>query len=427
MIINNFIQNKIKPSSLITNNQSELAKTNNIADFKIYELSNSQIKAYYCPILSFKSNSKTSSPVLKAEELKHILRNELKPENFSVGENFANIKNGTFRANLHIHTTHSDGRISVSKLLDQAVKYADYRKSIGKNDPFIFAITDHSTINGSKEAIKIISQNPEKFKNIRFVSGIEFNAHHGSKQFEIIGYCLNPDDKNLQDFINGSKTKNYNYIDGLIKNNLNVFEQNYNDAQNKHSMPKFVKLTTLDDVKKLDNDLNMGDSTGFMNGFEIALNHIFKERGWKRHEGDLIDKILHEHKVNYRSLRINPGTKSVKEISDAVKKSGSGFVGIAHPSRNLINDPLNNLKEQHISELFKKIKSMGVEAIESNYQYRNNLIKFNEFYREKADKAALVSAGGQDNHRDNIFTQKYYLAELPEEVQEILGVKPIKN
>ena len=80
--------------------------------------------------------------------------------------------NRTYRINLHNHTKNSDGQMSVEQILNKAVKYADkvaeansHKLNVkAPNSPFTIAITDHDSVEGCKEAIKIISRNPENIK-----------------------------------------------------------------------------------------------------------------------------------------------------------------------------------------------------------------------------------------------------------------------
>ena len=149
----------------------------------------------------FKLNS-----IIGASELKKLL-NELTPEDFNIGKNLEGAKNMTFRVNLHNHTNFSDGKMSVEEFLDQARRYADrIAENIPKDNkpPFIIAITDHDTMDGCKEALKIISKTPERYKNLKIVLGSEISVSNNDPKllsrplnFELIGYCQNPYEKNL--------------------------------------------------------------------------------------------------------------------------------------------------------------------------------------------------------------------------------------
>lgn len=102
--------------------------------------------------------------------------------------NFQNISSGKYKANFHIHTQHSDGELSVEDLLNQTAKYA---RDVNA-PPYYQAITDHNTVEGCREALMIIANDPQRFKDFKLILGCEFSL---KKQGHTVGLCLNPFDK----------------------------------------------------------------------------------------------------------------------------------------------------------------------------------------------------------------------------------------
>lgn len=141
------------------------------------------------------------------DEIKSII-NRLKPFNYEVGENF--------RANFHLHTKASDGNLTPKEFLEQCVDWAKHivnSKKVNDDLPaFSAAITDHDNIDSVKEVIALISQEPEKYKNFKFVSGCEF-LFRGYKEphstFEAVGLGFNPFDKNIQSMMKGFASNNH--------------------------------------------------------------------------------------------------------------------------------------------------------------------------------------------------------------------------
>ena len=185
-----------------------------------------------------KCEPKDLMSVIGFDELKDYLKTA-KPEDFCPGENFANVKNGTIRLNLHMHTTESDGVIKVEDLLDQSVEYADKMK----NPPLIFAITNHDILDDSKKAIKIIASDPEKYKNIRLVSGVEITTRYPNEklvkipiQLEVLNYCINPFDRDINDFLTNIRNDNIQYareiIDEAIKSGLKTSLEDFQQIHN---------------------------------------------------------------------------------------------------------------------------------------------------------------------------------------------------
>ena len=107
---------------------------------------------------------------------------------------------------MHSHSLHSDGLANVDKILNQVVSYADdLNAKTGKK--FIFSLTDHDSCEGVKEALKIISENPEKFENVKFVTGAELSflikADKTANPFEtseMLVYGFNPFDEKVQNY-----------------------------------------------------------------------------------------------------------------------------------------------------------------------------------------------------------------------------------
>ena len=140
-------------------------------------------------------------------ELKNII-NKLKTFQYEVGENF--------RANFHLHTRASDGHLTPKEFLEQCRDWANKIFKSGKSNdglpPFSAAITDHDKVDSTKEVIALISQEPDKYKNFKFVSGCEF-LFHGYKEphpaFVAVGLGFNPFDKELQTLMKGFASHNH--------------------------------------------------------------------------------------------------------------------------------------------------------------------------------------------------------------------------
>lgn len=184
-------------------------------EYKQYEILD---KAYKREIIG-KSPSNTytlenmKSIVGPKELAAFISKNDMSPAIYTPSND--NTRNGTFRANFHIHTTNSDGTLTINELLDQAEAYAE---SIHKT--FYLAITDHNTVEGLKTAVDIIQKNPQRYKNIRLVLGIEVfsslppNSSITRKPIDIhvLCWCINPYDYDLNTaFIKKNPADKYNF------------------------------------------------------------------------------------------------------------------------------------------------------------------------------------------------------------------------
>lgn len=155
-------------------------------------------------------------PMVGPEELKEFLKaNNNNPQIYTPSPQ--NIKNGIFKANLHMHTRYSDGKATVKQLLDIAQKYAE--KNLNGESMYM-AITDHNTILGTKELVRVLQNNPNKYNKVRVVAGIEiFSAYNNSKiaprpiDIHVLTLAINPYDEFLnKEFFKKNLNDKYNRI-----------------------------------------------------------------------------------------------------------------------------------------------------------------------------------------------------------------------
>ena len=166
-------------------------------------------------------------PIMGRKELLAVLRGyQNTPDVYRPGDDFANVKNKTFGANLHIHTTNSDGLMTVAQLLDLGARYGDSLAEYNPGRKFYIAITDHNTTNGAIEALNLVVDNPEKYKNLKIALGIEASAIFSSSvagaasEVHLLSYCLNP----AVDAIAGMNRARL----GELQNNVSVALSNAN-------------------------------------------------------------------------------------------------------------------------------------------------------------------------------------------------------
>lgn len=337
--------------------------------------------------------------IVGAHELQRVLK-RANADNFSVGgEELTNVKNGRFRVNLHSHTTDSDGRFSVEELLNSVAEYANKI-----NKPVYIGITNHDTINGLTEALRLAVLNKEKFKNVKIVLGVEFNAKHEDPkvfrkplQFEMIGYCINPFDDNLNSFFHQMKTGNSNYADKIIeKVNLHYGTQ--------------IEFNQLQDY---DSSLINGGSPSFLSKLKEVLSAKVEETG---QNAEYLEGLFKAHSEKYGDLKLTDATYSMKDIT-SVTQGASGVVGIAHPVRNRLGRKINlptraereAVHDKVLYDFFKEFKQLGGKILEADYQYkpkhisRPSQVKKREFIRQVCKDLDLLSSSGLDNHGRDLF------------------------
>lgn len=100
--------------------------------------------------------------------------------------------------NFHLHTTHSDGQLKPTELIEQAV-------NIGLKG---MAITDHHTTEGYQIAQKYLEHKQTELTNTplpHLWTGVEVSAQLLATEVHILGYAFNPDHPSMQPYIQGKR------------------------------------------------------------------------------------------------------------------------------------------------------------------------------------------------------------------------------
>ncbi|MCJ7655132.1 MAG: PHP domain-containing protein, partial [Dehalococcoidia bacterium] len=87
------------------------------------------------------------------------------------------------KADLHLHTTASDGRLEPKDIVSLAVK-------VGLD---VIAITDHDTIGGITPALAAA----EAFPSLRVIPGVEINTDVPHGEVHVLGYFIDYTDQKL--------------------------------------------------------------------------------------------------------------------------------------------------------------------------------------------------------------------------------------
>lgn len=186
--------------------------------------------------------------IIGPQEIKSIMRDfDDKPEVFSIGENWDNVRNHRMRANMHMHTRASDGALTVTELLDNAAEYARQAKLENPKlkTPFVVAITDHDTTEGVNEAIRVISEKPLKYKDLRVILGTEVttfinvapNLVDSPTNTHVLVYGIDPNEKYFKEFINSTKEKKLN-LQEMMTNTANETYKKHFGKDKFYSVPE---------------------------------------------------------------------------------------------------------------------------------------------------------------------------------------------
>lgn len=254
------------------------------------------------------------------------------------------------KIDLHLHTTASDGSDTPSELISLA-------KQAGIS---VISITDHDTLAGSKEALKI------PVDGVKVITGIEFSCkYEGDIDFEchILGYGFELDHPELIRAVEHGRK-------------MRLFKL---EARLKYLKEHFGIEFTDDEIDWL-HSLN-----------SVARPHLARliiKRGLARDVADAFDKYL---KVEgFPDDRIDAG-----EAIDAILGSG-GVPVYAHPLGGERERRLTREELLPRVEALKSLGLMGLECFYSRYSKEESLELVNI-----AKECGLLASAGSDYHGKN--------------------------
>ena len=361
-----------------------------------------------------------------------------------------NIKNGIFQADLHSHSNYSDGLISVANLLEEAANYGNKLNKIN-NKKFIFALSDHDGVEGVKEALKIIAQNPKKFENVKFIPASEvsfifpcqknsarFKRFHSEVQMpEMLVFGLNPFSKKTNVFFNSIyEARQQQIFYAMNKSCCHYHTNNFDNLEyrkfytnpNKklcflnqhwkiwnyiHTKSRVVQMAHEQgkNANRLYTEImtNLKADNKQLTPYELSEYIKRNDIQTQSSEIDIKLKKILEEEIFPRKIDENTCSSSYeKTIDDIIKyaKNEGATLGFAHPAFTI-----QNMDKNKSFDILKSIikKSHGCIKFAEKYHQAypiNKEISEVELkeYNKILDKLNLINIGGRDNH-SGVFTK----------------------
>lgn len=241
-------------------------------------------------------------------------------------------------ADLHMHSTHSDGKLTVEEIIHHA-------KNMNLK---CISITDHDTIDGTVEAINFKDKG-----NVDIIPGIEFSTLYEGEEIHILGYLFDCYDKEFNSFIRNMQ---------------------------EHRSDRAVKI--IDKFRSIGIDLTMEELLQKSRGESIGRPHfayLLMEKGYASSVQDAFKKYLLPGSVCYvERFKITP-EDTIKRIREA-----GGVSILAHPGL---------IKNQDLVKSILEMKIDGIEVYHSKHTSKQN----REYYYLARENQLFIT-GGSDCH-----------------------------
>lgn len=242
------------------------------------------------------------------------------------------------KADLHIHTTCSDGKMSPVEAV-QLAKEKNLRS---------LSITDHDTCKAYFEAI-----DTAKELDIELIPGVEITSTIGNKEAHLLAYYFDPTTNYLEDFLRDQKQARKQRIKGIIKT-----------------------------VQKNGVDVDFDEVWAEANGANIGRPHLARvltQKGYVSSPKEAFIRYLSNQKLG----SIENTYPNYKEVIEIVKNVGGACV-VAHPGR------------LYSSEEITKFIDAGIDGMECIHPSHN--FNLQKKFTELCEAHGLLMTGGSDTH-----------------------------
>lgn len=251
---------------------------------------------------------------------------------------------------LHVHTNCSDGSMTPSEVVQQAL-------DLGLA---AIAITDHDTVAGVKEAKDYVIEH-NCSDQLEIIPGIEISAEYKGKDIHILGLYLDETNEALNDKL------------------TNVLKER--DMRNE-TMAQRLREDGIDIHVK---DLTYGEPDGVITRAHFA--RFLKEHHYVKDNAEAFTRYL-----GYDTKYYVPRTYMSPADAISIIKEAGGIPVLAHPL-------LYGLKLDELDTLVAYVKDLGIVGIEAIYSANTGLDE--GIVRRYVNKYDLLMTGGSDFHGIN--------------------------
>jgi hypothetical protein len=256
------------------------------------------------------------------------------------------------------------------------------------------------------DLLKDAQKNPEKYKNLRVVFGTELSVENrmlGNNltkpvPFHMVVNCINPFDKNLNEFLDATKVTRKNVAQKFFEEYL---------AELQHTQARDV-------ASRIDLDEAREFSPTLQEGLNYPWYYMKEYVRTKLTPADEKSALLTFSRLQSKyepRLELQDYCMDMTDAMELFAKQDYGYMTLAHPALTPIGGCIKNGHEahQHLATLIKLFKIRGGEKAlgsELYYPYFGDVARSRDWLEtiSKASKESdLLPTGGLDSHGKNIF------------------------
>ncbi len=254
------------------------------------------------------------------------------------------------RADLHIHSTYSDGLCSP----DELCRLAKFR------GVELLSITDHDTMNGEE-----VKRTAAKKYGINYLSGWEISAYQEGEQVHILGYGC---------------AQNAAYLAFMTK---------------RMEMARLRAEERVEKLQALGVPVTIEQVLLFRKDPAAPIHTMHVARAAAAMLGLHDSEVYREYLARGKAAYSDIGRPTPKQAIDCIHASG-GIAVMAHPGRIWIS-------AEEKEGLIKSLADYGLDGIEAFYTTHTE--RDTAWFKNLAEKYHLLITGGSDTHiEDNTHT-----------------------
>jgi predicted metal-dependent phosphoesterase TrpH len=248
-------------------------------------------------------------------------------------------------ADLHIHSIYSDGILTPEEI---------FQKAATKGIKCV-SFTDHDTVDGC-----VVGHTVESKYNVELVDGIEMSCYEDGREYHILGYYIDIDNKILKNYLEEFRRARLIRAEKIIK-----------------------KLRSLNVPLTFEEILEQAGEA------PVARPHIamvMLEKGYASSFKEAFLSYLGEGRPAYESKMQFPVLQAIKLIKEC-----NGISILAHPSRSVSQ------------ETMYKFIELGIDGVEVVHPMHDK--EMQKYYHDIAAQYWLIETGGSDFHGTRDFDE----------------------